>query len=351
MLNNISDVDRVGRPWRAARYAAGALCAVAALYASVVNVDWPQVLDAFGRASLPWTAAAIASVLLTLCLVTLRWGLLVGGVAATKGPPEGERHNVASGFSRTMTTPRLARWRVLWDSVLLGQAVNILVPLRFGESARLVVTSRGLNIPAGRVMVGLALERAFDVAAFATIVAPLLVSGLMPQAFRGLWPAAATVTLATIGAALLLVRFLPAVLAWTRRHVGALAPMATWFETQESAIRDGWTDITRRHQLAAIAVLTALIPITAAATNLLVLQSFNLPVPVITAFVLLVVLQIGTAVVSVPGNVGVFHYLTVVTLAAWDVPQPTALAVAIVLHLVSLGPKVILGAFSARGRF
>ena len=115
-------------------------------------------------------------------------------------------------------------------------------------------------------------------------------------------------------------------------------------------MRDGWTDITHRHQLAAIAALTAVIPVTAAATNLLVLQSFNLPVPGITAFVLLVVLQIGTAVVSVPGNVGVFHYLTVVTLAAWDVPQPTALAVAIVLHLVSLGPKVILGAFSFRGR-
>lgn len=328
-------VDRVGRPWRGARYALGALCAIAALYASAVNVDWSEVRDAFEHASLPWTAAAIASVLLTLCLVTFRWGLLVGGDA----------------FASPASKPQRARWHVLWDSVVLGQAVNILVPLRFGEGARLVVTSRGLGVPAGRVMVGLALERAFDVGAFATIVAMLIISGLMPQAFRGLLPAAATVTLVTVGGALVLVRLLPAILAWLRRHVRVLAPMAAWIATQESAMRDGWIDITGRHQLALTALLTALLPITAAATNLLVLQSFRLPVPAIAAMVLLVVLQIGTAVVSVPGNVGVFHYLTVVTLAAWDVPRPTALAVAVVLHLVSLGPKVVLGAFSARSRF
>ena len=115
-------------------------------------------------------------------------------------------------------------------------------------------------------------------------------------------------------------------------------------------MRSGWTDVTRRHQLAMTALLTALIPVTAAATNLLVLRGFNLPVPAITAFVLLVVLQFGTAVVSVPGNIGVFHYLTVVTLAAWGVPRPDAIATSIVLHAVSLGPKVLLGAFSARSR-
>jgi glycosyltransferase 2 family protein len=318
--------------WRAARYVIGLLCAVGALYACAVNVQWAQVLDAFRRASLPWTAAAAASVLLTLALVTLRWGLLVGASPSTGSGFKTERHGT--------------RWRVLWDSVVLGQAVNILMPLRFGEGARLAVASRGLNVRVGRVMVGLALERAFDVATFATIVLLLIVSGWMPDAFGGLLPAAVTVTFATLGVALLFVRFSPEVLAWLRRRVGMLAPAAAWIETQELAVRGGWTDITRRHQLAMTALLTALIPVTAAVTNLLVLRGFSLPVPVVTAFVLLIVLQIGTAVVSVPGNIGVFHYLTVVTLAAWGVPRATALATAVVLHAVSLGPKVLLAAFS-----
>lgn len=316
--------------WRTARYAIGALCALGALYACAVNVEWAQVLDAFRRASLPWTAAAAASVLLTLALVTLRWGLLVG-------PSSGRDFK---------TGHRGSRWRVLWDSVVLGQAVNIIVPLRFGEGTRLALTCRRLDVPVGRVMVGLALERAFDVAAFATIVLILIVSGWMPDTFHGLLPAAATVTLATMGVALLSVRFLPGVLAWLRRRIDALAPAAAWMKTQELAMRGGWTDVTRRNRLAITALLTALIPVTAAATNLLVLRGFSLPVPAITALVLLVVLQIGTAVVSVPGNIGVFHYLTVVTLAAWGVSRPTAMATAIVLHAVSLGPKVLLGALT-----
>ena len=312
-------------PWRAARYAAGALCVGGALYASAVEVVWTQVFNAFLHAHLPWTAAAIASVLVTLALVTFRWGVFVN-------------------------QPHRARWSALWDSVVLGQAVNILMPLRFGEGARLVMTSRELDLPVGRVAVSLALERAFDIAAFATIVAMLILGGLMPQAFRGVLPAVATLTFATIVAALLFVRFLPVVLAWLRTRVSAVARGGAWIEKQESAIRSGWADLTHRHQLIKIAMLTAAIPLTAAATNYLVFRGFDLPVPAVTALVLLVVLQVGTAVVSVPGNVGVFHYLTVVTLAAWDVPQPTAVAVAIVLHIVSLGPKVVLAAFSARSR-
>ena len=163
------------------------LCAIGALYACAVNVEWAQVLDAFRRASLPWTAAAAASVLLTLALVTFRWGLLVGAELARVGP------ELAPPRGSTKVGPYKRfgkRWRVLWDSVVLGQAVNIIVPLRFGEGARLAVTCRGLDVPVGRVMVGLALERAFDVAAFATIVLMLFASGWMPDAFGALLPTA-----------------------------------------------------------------------------------------------------------------------------------------------------------------
>ena len=336
MDSNSSDAERRGCSWQTVRYAVGTLCAIAAIYVAAVRVDWLQVFDAFGRASPAWTLAAILSVLLTLSLVTSRWGLFVGGEAPVAGVP--------------VLMPPYVRWRVLWNSVVLGQAVNIIVPLRFGEGARLVVTSRGLNIPAGRVMVSLALERAFDVAAFASIVVTLILGGLMPLAFRGVLPAVAILTLATIAAALLFVRFLPTILAWIRSRL-SLVRVAAWLEKQEAAMREGWVDITKRHQLGRVAILTAVIPVTAAATNYLVFRSFDLAVPAVAALVLLVVLQVGTAVVSVPGNVGVFHYLTVVTLAAWDVPQPTAVAVAIVLHFVSLGPKVVLAAFSARNRF
>jgi len=325
--NDKPDVDHGGRRnWQSVRYAIGALCAVGALYASALNVQWAQVLEAFRGASLPWTAAGVASVLVTLALVTLRWSLLVDSGLETR------------------------RWRVLWDAVVLGQAVNILVPLRFGEGARVTVTCRGLDAPAGRVMVGLALERAFDVAAFGTIVLVLIAAGWMPGAFAGVLSAAATLTLITMAAVVLFVRLGPTSLKWMRRRVTLPVKVSAWIETQETAMRLGWTDLMQPSRLIIAALLTALIPLTAAGTNLLIFHGFGLPVPAIAALVLLVVLQVGTAVVSVPGNIGVFHYLTVLTLAAWDVPRPTALAAAVVLHAVSLGPKVVLAAFSIRSR-
>ena len=59
---------------------------------------------------------------------------------------------------------------------------------------------------------------------------------------------------------------------------------------------------------------------------------------------LLVVLSVGASAVSVPGNLGVFHYLTVLALAVFSVDRDTALAYAVALYVVALMPKIVLGA-------
>ena len=49
---------------------------------------------------------------------------------------------------------------------------------------------------------------------------------------------------------------------------------------------------------------------------------------------LLVVLQAGLSVPSSPGRIGVFHYLTLVTLMFFAVDRETALSSGVILHLV-----------------
>ena len=46
-----------------------------------------------------------------------------------------------------------------------------------------------------------------------------------------------------------------------------------------------------------------------------------------------------------PGNVGVFHYLTVLVLSAFSVDRQVAVGYALVLYFVALVPKIILGAY------
>ena len=50
-------------------------------------------------------------------------------------------------------------------------------------------------------------------------------------------------------------------------------------------------------------------------------MAFGFKLPAIAALFLLVVLQVGNSAVSVPGNLGVFHYLTVLALAVYGIDR------------------------------
>jgi uncharacterized protein (TIRG00374 family) len=80
-------------------------------------------------------------------------------------------------------------------------------------------------------------------------------------------------------------------------------------------------------------------------TNILVFWSLNLPISFLPAIFLLVVLQVGVAVPSSPGRIGVFHYLTVLALSVFAVEKGPALSCGIILHLVVYLPLTLLGAF------
>ena len=78
-------------------------------------------------------------------------------------------------------------------------------------------------------------------------------------------------------------------------------------------------------------------------TNYFVFRSAGLALSVWPAIFLLVVLQAGVAVPSSPGRIGVFHYLTVISLAVFLVPKEISLVCGIILHLVVVVPLTIGG--------
>jgi uncharacterized protein (TIRG00374 family) len=86
--------------------------------------------------------------------------------------------------------------------------------------------------------------------------------------------------------------------------------------------------------------------------NQLLLWSLNIHVPPVASALLLVVLQIGVRVPSSPGSIGVFHYLSVVTLSLFGVDKSVALGYGVILHLVTYLPASILGiAYLAKGGY
>jgi uncharacterized protein (TIRG00374 family) len=84
-----------------------------------------------------------------------------------------------------------------------------------------------------------------------------------------------------------------------------------------------------------------------AAVNYVLLAAVGAPLSWLAALFLLAVLQLGVAIPSSPGRVGVFHYLAVQVLAVFGVDQGMAVTYAVLLHLISVMLPAGLGAILA----
>lgn len=92
-----------------------------------------------------------------------------------------------------------------------------------------------------------------------------------------------------------------------------------------------------------VVVWTVLALIFGVLTNFLTFYATGLSPSVWASLLLLVVLQAGGSVPSTAGKIGVFHFLTVLSLSLFDVAKEPALGYAIVLHLLGIGTIAVLG--------
>ena len=82
-----------------------------------------------------------------------------------------------------------------------------------------------------------------------------------------------------------------------------------------------------------------------ALTNHLVLLALDISLPFSASLMLMVVLQMGVAVPTLPGRVGLYEGLCIVVLALFDVERDAAFAAGLALHTVSFVPPIILGLY------
>ena len=65
--------------------------------------------------------------------------------------------------------------------------------------------------------------------------------------------------------------------------------------------------------------------------------------PVVAAFVVMIILIIGIAIPTAPGFIGNWHYFCILGLSLFGVPKADALTFAIIYHILSTGVIVVLG--------
>jgi len=308
------------RPWRQVRSAAGVLLGALLLWLAARGVAWSDVVAALRVARYDLVLAAVGCVLLATGLRAWCWRRLL---AATTVP---------------VSFP--SAWRIL----LVGQFINICVPLRAGDVARVYLMDKAGGVPITGSVTSLVLEKLFDVMSLLAIVllmALLLeLPTVLPSVRRG---AIAVAVLVPLGVLVLLWRGTRLVELLERRSRGKADAWAAGLSRQLGTVLDGLT-LIRRWQVLLILQLSNLgVWLALAGGNYAVLRALGIAAPAVAAIVLLVVLQLGTSVPSTPGKFGVFQYLAVVALTPFGVAREQALTYGVLLHLTGFGPIIVLG--------
>jgi len=314
---------RLRRSWR---FWFGSLLSLAALAWLIVTTDWAEAWTALVQANYWLVLAAAGLVLLTIPMRTGRWRLMF--------PP--------------MSRPPFGR---LTTIMLIGQAINLFVPMRLGD----IVRSTLVETETAAFVLGTQMLRiALDLLILAGLVVVLLFQVSLPVWWRG----PGEVLLVTSAMAFLGLAGLVAGRRLIARFLSWLRPR--WPFPRSRRLLDLATEFLRSLDVFASPVLLLVLVAWSAviwafyvAVNYVLLQAVGVPAEsdLATAWLasmfLLVVLQLGIAVPSSPGRVGVYHYLTVQALGVFGIEQATAVTYAILLHVITVIIPTILGALLA----
>jgi hypothetical protein len=85
---------------------------------------------------------------------------------------------------------------------------------------------------------------------------------------------------------------------------------------------------------------------TAILNNYLVLLAFNIRLPLTAPLLLLIGLQAGISVSTVPGTIGLFEYICVLALSVFQIDRTFAFSYGILLHSIVFIPSTLLGILS-----
>jgi glycosyltransferase 2 family protein len=236
---------------------------------------------------------------------------------------------LAAALALNFVSPliRAWRWRELFDgeapgfwllvrAVATGQTLNLTVPFRTGEVARVLMIDRRKLDTAGTV----AVEKLMDTGFFAALCLMLPFFWVVPK-----WLEKPRLSVIAMAGVYLVV-------------VGLIVIMP-WITRLPRFIR-----IPPVRKIPFLFITTLLIGIGGVVVNDLVIRCLGIQTPFMAAVVLLVILQAGVAVPSTPGKVGVFQYLAVLGLSLFGVGSAPGLAFGVIMHLLVFLPTATIAA-------
>lgn len=309
------------RLWAApqTRWAVGSAVSLGALVLAARGVDLSSVGATLLRANGAFIMLALLSVLVNILVKAVRWRILIG--------------------EQGRAIPLREVLRVL----VISQMLNMVIPARVGELSRAYMLGR--QGPGSAFILGtVALEKLLDSILYLMLVVLLILLMPVPEWIsQPLYPFA-LIAVSSLVTVLLMSRYQGELLGLLTRTLGWLPQRPRERITRLAgaalsslAILKDW-----RSSLA-VSWWSAVVWVTAVLNNYLVLLALGIDAPPPAALLVLVVLQAGIAIPSVPGKIGVFQYLCILALGVFGVDRGLALSYGVLLHAIVFLPVTILG--------
>ena len=292
------------------------------LWLAFRDVQLDELYKTISQANLFFIIMALLSVLLNNGLKIIRWWTSMG----ERGKPD-----IASGVVYSFFT---------------GQLINTFSPVRMGEISRILVVGSGNTghaFVAGTIMI----EKTLDLGAYGLICAALLLGLKLPDWINT--PARAIVVFAIAASTFLVLisLFNKFFIHWFSNHgISFSEQMNSKLIKSISDASSSLEVLKKSPSLGKLVLLTVLIWITAILTNQLILSSMHFSLPLIAPLLILVVLQAGISLPSMPGKIGIFEYACVLALSVFGINKEESLSYGILLHLTILLPMIVLGLIS-----
>lgn len=291
-----------------------------ALWLSFRRVDIGSLIKSISQVKWGWVGVAIFSQMLVIYLGGWRWQFLLSS-----------KQKVS-----------LAR---IFKLNILAQYANIVAPARLGEAVRAVMVAKSDRVPMGFSFGTVIIERIFDlfILALLWLLLPLVILVEHPAARIGMM----VIFCLLLAVFLNLVAKKPELFWRISRRLTWLIP-SRFREQFEEFVKSGleaFKLFARWREAALIFGFSALLFVGQALGAYFMFFALNLKLTFLVALVILMMIKVGYIPPSAPGKVGIYEYAVIIALGIFGVNKDIALSYALVLHVTSFIPKILLGQF------
>lgn len=296
----------------------------AGLWLLTRDVNRQDLATAFSQANLIYIGLGLAVMAATMLAKTLRWQLLF---ATQPNPP---------GF------------RTLFWILVMGQFVNVLLPIRLGDITRIYALDQTMPGNKARILGTLVVEKTLDVLTLVLTMAMLLPLVTLPELIGNKGYLLAAVALIAPLSLYLLAFQTERFTRLLERVAGRLPrPLAERIMRLVVAGLQGLTALRSRRVTLALLSLAFLIAILSILTPLVLFPALGLRLGFVQAALMNLVVTVGSVPPSTPANVLVFEFLVALMLRQFGIEnEAIILSYAVIYHVVVVLPQIILGSIA-----